>query len=314
MSIKELNVLLAKAQSDRATKEAALTYSDFAAIGNEFELTFKQSVNDLPITTASFGKHARVPGMAGVDLKATTYLSDNGSSAPMFEKWLMSCGFGLSQAGDVRTYAPTSTQSSWTYLTAWGNTGTKLAANSVITKAYSMLCDGTIDFAIGEPAKLSLTGKGVADGAPACGNYVSGTLALPTDTIPVMMACSSMAAMGFSWDILKGSVAFKNQVELVKEIDSTFPFGYRYADISDRDFEIKLSVYQTTDLPYPALGAGTLGSFNIAFGATGAKVRIYSPSSSFQITDVAPGADGGQNTFEITGTIQYEDFAVKTGE
>jgi hypothetical protein len=313
MSQRELDALLIGAQSDRDTKRDDLDHEDFFAAGNDFSLDFKQGNSSLAVTTGSFGKHARIPGVAEVNLKAFSYLSHAGVADPMFSNLLMSCGFKKTNGiTDMRTFTPSSIQTDWTYLSAWKYTGA-VSGESLVTKAYSILCDGTIEGSLGEPIKISCTGKGVADGAPTYDYCIEDAIVPPTDTIPVMIKASIMEAMGFPWDILKFSVAFKNNVINKKENDVAFPFGYRYADITDRDFEIKMTVYQSADIPYPALNAGTIGSFDIKVGNTPAFARIYSPATGFQITDVEPGVDAGQNTFEITGTIEYEDFAIVTG-
>lgn len=314
MSKSELDVLLVGAQADRDTVRSDLDNEDFAPVERDFVCKFIQTTNPLPVITPHFGKHRAIPGTAEGEFKIVTYLSDNGTSAPMFEPYLLSCGFKVAIDGGVRTYTPSSVDTDWTWFTAMKYTGVATTGESEITTLNHILCDGIIEGTLGEQIKLTCTGKGVVLAAPVLGDYVTGTLALPEDTVPVMIKASTMQAMGISWDIIKFSVAFGNEVTLKKAPTTDFQFGFCYADITDRNYQIKLTVYQDANTPYTVLTVGTLGTFDIAVGASGAKVRVSCPLDYFQITDVQPGTDAGQNTWEITGTIEFEDLEIKTGE
>jgi hypothetical protein len=103
----------------------------------------------------------------------------------------------------------------------------------------------------------------------------------------------------------------KNAVELVKS--GTATYGRKYADITEADIEVKLTVYQNTNDPHTALANGTLGTFNIECGDTLYKAKVYSPNDKFEILDCTEGEDGGINTWEITGKITEHNLYVETG-
>lgn len=210
-----------------------------------------------------------------------------------------------------RRWEPSSWFADWTYLTAWKYTGIRATSSSKLTKVFSILNDVTIESEIGKQCAINLTGKGCVDTVPSNATYPSGTIVVPSETILTMLKASTFAVLGQTYTILKFSVAPKNTVDMVQS--GTAECGYKYADIHDADIEVTMTVYQNTNAPHTYLKSGEVGTFDIAFGNTNNKARIYSPNNKFQITNVDSGDDGKINTWDITGKITAHDLYIETG-
>lgn len=210
-----------------------------------------------------------------------------------------------------RRWVPSSWFANWTYLTMWKYTGIHAASSSKVTKVYSILNDATLESEVGKVLAINLTGKGCVDTVPADATYPATAVTVPSETILKMLKASTLAALGQTYSILKFTVATKNAIDLVQS--GTAENGYKYADIHDADIEVTMTVYQNTNDPHTYLKSGAVGSFDIAFGDTSNKARIYSPNSKFQILSVDSSEDGKINTWDITGKITEHDLYIETG-
>jgi hypothetical protein len=316
-SFSKLNVLLAKIQESLGTKQAALVADDFVTVGEDFSLDFKEDFKEQGLAQGIFGQPRRIRGVQTIDVKVSMPVIPVPSDYPVVEP---NIGDFLKCAGHkyelvepyLNRYTPSSDiDANWKDMTLWGYTGNKSNGKTIITKVHSVMFDCKLAWTIGEAMMAEFTGKGVPDGIPAPGNYVSGTLPLLSVVPPAFLKTTNLLVLGSDYSVLKGELAFGNQIELIKNpADET---GFLRATIKSRIATFSMTVYQNageTD-PIADMDGEVVDDMLLTFGASTAEIEIASSSAAFH--DVKSGKDGDLNTHEISGYFVNNDYMLNFG-
>lgn len=339
MAFKQLDILLGRAQGtgsaawatevglSATSPDSLFGASDFLMVADGFSLDVTQEMTAQKYATGIFDQHRSVPGTVSADAKITTYLSANNSNstgypdaqADAFAIYLLASGMSVAQVGDedslTRAYWPTSNYTGWNALKLHKYSGDLTAGNSLLTKACGVMFNGVIKGEIGKPISLELTGKGAVSAMPANVDYPGGTFTQLSDVIPAVLKSSAFQIAGGTYKLLTFEWDFGNKIELVK--DMTAPFGFGYAEITDRTAKWKVKVYESPygegTNPFGAMAAGTVTDIKIVVGTSPTELTFktgYGSANQAQITSIKPGNDNGINTWEIDGIVLNNDWAM----
>lgn len=312
-SFEKLKLLTAKVQSALGSK-ATPAAADFVTVDDTFELTYKKEFADQALAQGIFGNPQGVAGSSSVECKVSLPIIPTGSATvPTVGKFLNCCGMVYALATSKHSWAPTSViPANWQDCTLWGYSGDKTAGDAIITKAHSVMFDYEIAGEVGKPVVCTFTGKGVPDGVPAAGTYLTDSIAAIAGAPPAMLKNATQSINGVTMTILKFSVKGGNDVQLIKNMSDDS--GYLQSMITNKKAEWSATVYiedQSAKNPFTGMAAGTLATTTIKFGnATNYLVSITSGSNKSEIRDIKVGNDNGLQTYEITGTFVDNDFTI----
>jgi hypothetical protein len=312
-----MDVLLGKLQSALGTKQTSLVNTDFRTIDDTFELTYTQEMVEQALAQGFFGQPQRIKGLCAVDAKVSMPIIPTGTSTePNVTDFLKCCGMSYALATSKHTFAPSSdVATDWKDMTLWKYTGSKVAGESLLTKAHSIMFDAELDFEIGKPAHATFTGKGVPDGTkPDAASYVSGSLSVLSGAVPAVVKSTAMTIAGYSLNILKANVKLGNEVQLIRSMSDES--GYLQSMITGRKSTFTATVYEETPASknvYDLFSAQTLGNFDLTFGTAGSRISIVSTGKS-EIIDVKPGNDNGVSTWEISGAFVDNSWTLEINE
>jgi hypothetical protein len=311
-TFQKLNLLLCKAQSVVGTKESSLVYTDFITVDDTFSLDYKKDFTEQGLVQGIFGNPQSVPGSSSVDVKITMPITPTGAvTVPTIKPLLDATGCVYALATKKHTWIPTSTiASNWKDVTLWGYTGDKTTGDSIITKAHSVMFDLEVSGEVGKPVIANFTGKGVPDGVPAAGDYPSSAVSLISTVPPAVLKNTTMTINGLSLNILKFSVKWGNDVQLIKSPSDDS--GYLQSMIVGRKSTWSVTVYMenaSANNPLTGMAAGTLATTTIKFGpATDSLISFTSGSNKSEITDCKQSVDNGLMCWDITGSFVDNNF------
>jgi hypothetical protein len=322
-SFQKLNILLGKTQVTLGTKQTSLALTDLLAVEDNFSIDYIPGFTAQNLAQGIFGQPQTVKGTSPIDIKISMPVVPSGDTTTCNISSLMrASGFAVSgPSTNQYTYTPTSDvtsssdKTSWQDMSLWAYTGDKSVGNSLITKAHSVMFSAKISGELGKPCMCEFTGKGVADGTPAAGNYNdSGSITLLSKVTPAVIK-STTATIG-SLDglhILKFDVDVGNIVELVKSPSADS--GYLRSIITNRASKWSATILQdgvSTKNPISIMDAQTLTDLDFVFGTAGSKIEIKS-TGKCQITSCKQGNDAGLNTFETAGIFVDNDWEFLVG-
>jgi hypothetical protein len=312
-SFEKLKMLLAEVQTALGTK-ATPAAADFVTVDDTFSLEYKKEFADQALAQGIFGNPQGVAGSSMVDCKVSLPIIPTGSATvPTVGKFLNCCGMTYALATKKHSWVPSNAVSTdYKDMTLWGYTGDKTAGDSIITKAHSVMFDYEIAGEVGKPVVCTFTGKGVPDGVPAAGTYLTDSIAAIAGAPPAMLKNATQTINGIAFTILKFSVKGGNDVQLIKNMSDDS--GYLQSMITNKKAEWTATVYiedQSAKNPFTGMAAGTLATTTIKFGnATDYLVSITSGTSKSEIRDIKMGNDNGLQTYDFTGTFVDNDFTI----
>jgi hypothetical protein len=312
-TFEKLKLLTAKVQSALGTK-ATPAAADFVTVDDTFSLEYKKEFTEQALAQGIFGNPQAVAGTSSVDVKVSLPIIPTGSATvPNVGKFLDCSGTDYTLATLKHSWVPTSViATNWQDMTLWGYSGCKDTGDAIITKAHSVMFDWEISGEVGKPVVMTFTGKGVPDGVPAAGSYLTDSIAAISGAPPAMLKNATQTINGTAMTILKFSVKGGNDVQLIKNMSDDS--GYMQSMIVNKKAEWSATVYMedvSAKNPLIGMAAGTLATTTIKFGnATNYLVSITSGSSKSEIRDCKMGNDNGLTTWEITGSFVDNDYTI----
>ena len=302
---KELDVLIPKLQSALGTKNTVMSLIDSTAVLDGFTMDYIQEFSPLDFATATFGQEAQVKGVASVDVKVDMPIIPTGSTAACSaDVFLQSSGMSVTTATNLKTYAPSSdTTGVWKDLTLWSYTGEKTAGQCVRTTAHSAMFDFVLKGELGKPAMLSFTGKAATDTAPDSSSFPTGTVTLPSQTIPATIKATTMTVGSRALKVLDFEVTMGNTLSLIKDMSAAY--GYSGCTITKRESKWKARAYAqsaATLSPFPIQDGPTLSDLSITWGPTaGSRITVAADSSKCQITSIKNEDEDGIKVWNMEG-------------
>jgi hypothetical protein len=312
MAYKELDVFLARNQTTLGTALTDIANTDFRAVANQFSLDVRQEFSPINLASGGFGQQAQVKGAASVDVKISLPVVPTGSvTAPHVADFLKASGMSETVSTNLYTYAPSSAHTTdWKDQTAWSYTGDKTSGDCLLTKAHSVMYDWELEGEVGKPLMLNLTGKGCLASAPAAASFVSGTLTMPSGTVPAVVKATTMTIGGLTGlKIVKFKFSIGNSLQLIK--DPSQDYGYSRCDIAGRESKFQITAIQENlnpNNPYTIMDTPTLATTTFTFGVAGSRISIGSAASKSQIIDIKNADDNGIKIFDISGIFVDNDF------
>ena len=312
-TFQKLNLLTAKVQSALGSK-ATPAAADFITVDDNFSLDYKKEFAEQALAQGIFGNPQAVAGMSLVDVKVTLPIIPTGSATvPNVGGFLNCCGMVYALATKKHSWAPTSViATNWKDMTLWGYTGDKTAGDTIITKAHSVMFDYEISGEVGKPCTITFTGKGVPDGAPAAGTYLTDTIAAISTVPPAVLKNATQTINGLALHILKFSVKGGNDVQMIKNMGDES--GNLQSMIVNKKASWSVTAYMedaSSINPTTGMAAGTLATTTIKFGsAADSYISITSGSNKSEIRECKQSVDNGLMVWEITGSFVDNDFTV----
>lgn len=312
-TFQKLNLLTAKVQSALGTK-ATPAAADFITVDDNFSLDYKKEFAEQALAQGIFGNPQSVAGMSMVDVKVTLPIIPTGSATvPNVGNFLNCCGMLYALATSKHSWTPTSIiPSNWLDMTLWGYTGDKTTGDSIITKAHSVMFDYEISGEVGKPCTITFTGKGVPDGVPAAGTYLTDSISAISTVPPAVLKNATQTINGLSMHILKFSVKGGNDVQFIKSMGDDS--GNLQSMIVNKKATWAVTAYMedaSSINPTTGMAAGTLATTTIKFGSAAASlISITSGSNKSEILECKQGVDNGLMTWEISGTFVDNNFTI----